>query len=253
MITQKDILADLHTHSTFSAHAYSTIKENIEIAKEKGLKYIAITDHFYGIGEDIERKNETTRIAYLEETINPYENEIFVIGGTEFNLGQEMPFFEKIKHIKWRPIGIHGWFIDKNNATLDEIYKEFETAAINHNAFAHIEREIHRLEQGKYKDSITKEIVDFYKKIILLTKNKNIFLEVNESSIRNDECGGINRLKCWLELAKENENYIYLGTDAHYCKQVGDFSNTIILLNEIDYPKEFILNCNEEMLEKIFK
>ena len=80
-----------------------------------------------------------------------------------------------------------------------------------------------------------------------------MFLEVNESSIRSDECGGIDRLKCWLTLAKKNKNIIYLGTDAHYCKQVGDFNKTIALLNEIEYPKELILNCNLDLLEKTFK
>ena len=58
MIKREDIYADLHTHSIFSKHAYSTIKENIEIAKERKLKYIAITDHFYGNGDELEKKNE---------------------------------------------------------------------------------------------------------------------------------------------------------------------------------------------------
>lgn len=31
-------IMDLHTHTTDSGHAYSTLKENIEIASEKGIK-----------------------------------------------------------------------------------------------------------------------------------------------------------------------------------------------------------------------
>lgn len=254
MIKREDIYADLHTHSIFSKHAYSTIKENIEIAKENGLQYIAITDHFYGNGDELEKKNETNRIEYLEKSIRPYEDDIVVIGGTEFNLGQEMPFFHKIKNIKWRPIGVHSWFWNRENKTLEDTYNAFANAIENnkHNALAHIEREIHKLDNGKYGDKITNEIIEFYEKIIKIAKENNVFLEVNESSIRSNECGGIARLKCWLTLAKENKNLIYLGTDAHYCKQVGDFSQTINLLNEIKYPKELILNCNLELLEKVF-
>ncbi|WP_442903545.1 PHP domain-containing protein [Gilliamella sp. Pra-s54] len=38
-------LIDLHVHTMSSAHAYSSVYENIMIAKQKKLKLIAITDH----------------------------------------------------------------------------------------------------------------------------------------------------------------------------------------------------------------
>ncbi|WP_370516494.1 PHP domain-containing protein [Gilliamella sp. Pra-s60] len=46
--TQKEMivfLIDLHVHTMSSAHAYSSVYENIMIAKQKKLKLIAITDH----------------------------------------------------------------------------------------------------------------------------------------------------------------------------------------------------------------
>ena len=46
-------------------------------------------------------------------------------------------------------------------------------------------------------------------------------------------------------------NKIYLGTDAHYCEEVGDFENTIKLLNKVNYPKELILNCNKNLLAQL--
>ena len=39
------ILTDLHTHTLASTHAYSTLKENIDMAKQMGLEAIAVTDH----------------------------------------------------------------------------------------------------------------------------------------------------------------------------------------------------------------
>lgn len=36
---------DTHTHTTTSGHAYHTLLEMVEYAKEKGLELLAITDH----------------------------------------------------------------------------------------------------------------------------------------------------------------------------------------------------------------
>ncbi|MGL6170157.1 MAG: phosphatase, partial [Fusobacteriaceae bacterium] len=38
-------LVDLHTHTVVSGHAYSTLQENILSAKEKGLKYLGMSEH----------------------------------------------------------------------------------------------------------------------------------------------------------------------------------------------------------------
>ena len=39
------IVADLHTHTNVSSHAYSTMSEMIHAAKETGMLAIAITNH----------------------------------------------------------------------------------------------------------------------------------------------------------------------------------------------------------------
>ena len=39
------LIADTHTHSIASDHAYSTILENIKAAQEQGLSYLAMTEH----------------------------------------------------------------------------------------------------------------------------------------------------------------------------------------------------------------
>lgn len=36
---------DLHTHTIISGHAYSTILENLQAAREAGLTAFAVTDH----------------------------------------------------------------------------------------------------------------------------------------------------------------------------------------------------------------
>ena len=36
---------DIHTHTVFSAHAYSTIEENVYWAAERGLQVLGSADH----------------------------------------------------------------------------------------------------------------------------------------------------------------------------------------------------------------
>ena len=69
MIKQKDIIADLHIHTIASLHAHSTLYECIQEAAENGMKYIAITDHYYGDGTELYRKNEINRLANLEKSV----------------------------------------------------------------------------------------------------------------------------------------------------------------------------------------
>ena len=38
-------LMDMHTHTIVSGHAYSTLQENIAVAREKGLKFLGLSEH----------------------------------------------------------------------------------------------------------------------------------------------------------------------------------------------------------------
>ena len=248
MINKEDILADLHTHTLFSKHAYSTVKENIEAARNKGLSYIAITDHYFGNGDELDKKNEVNRIKYIEERVNK-TSDVAVIGSAEFNLGQEIYTPQKLQSLKWKPIGLHNWFIDTKNLKFQDLFLLFKDAAENgFTSFVHIERELQKLLYGNYSQL---EMIGFLYKIVDLAREKDIWLEVNESSLVVNECGGAERLENWLIYARDMGNKIYLGTDAHYCEEVGDFKNTIKLLNKVNYPKELILNCNENLLAQL--
>lgn len=251
IITAKDIIADMHTHTIFSEHAYSTVKENIEEAKNVGLKYLAITDHYYNDGTEIHKKNETTRTQYFEDRVNRLEKDIRVIGGAEFNLGQEIHSWDKLSKLSWKPIGLHSWFFDIENSSLEDLYQAFVKASDKHNAFVHIERELHKIDSKKYGPYLTSDVKLFLEAVCILAKEKDIYLEVNESSLVTNEGGAADRLLYWLDFAKRNENKIYLGTDAHYYAEVGKFNKVLSLLNNVEYPKELILNCNESMIKDL--
>ena len=258
MINRHDILADMHVHTIASGHAYSTVRENIDAALASGLKYLAITDHYFGNGDELDKKNEIARIQYGAERWNPWEHGIRLLSSAEFNLNQEVYTPEKLKAIKWRPVGLHNWFVDMEFTSLDELYLMFVNAHKRGcNAFVHIERELHKLDLALHEFCGTQfemsEYENFFKKLLNYAKENDIWVELNESSIVfNDNGDTVDRIRCWLSYAKDNENKIYLGSDAHYCEEIGHFDNCIAFVNELEFPKERILNCNEEMLKEYF-
>lgn len=256
-IKKSDILSDMHTHSIFSVHAYSTIGENLEIAKKQGLKYMAVTDHYLCNGDEISKKNEVNRIVYVGERINAFseENKVKVIPSAEFNIGQEIYNYKGIDNLPWRPIGLHSWFIDIPSLTLDTLYEEYvKLVNRNFHAFVHIERELHKVVKGKYTNKIIEDeaVLEYLKRIVDLAYDNDIWLEVNESTLIVNDGGAAERLYWWLKYAKEKGSKIYLGSDAHYCREVGEFTNVLSLLNSLNYPKELILNCDSEKLDSMF-
>lgn len=48
-------------------------------------------------------------------------------------------------------------FLDREMTTLDALYKLFENEAGKYTTFAHIERELHKIDHCKYGDSMTDE------------------------------------------------------------------------------------------------
>lgn len=235
-----NIIADLHSHTVNSVHAFSTVKENIEEAKLKGLKYLASTDHYYGYHSDEKHlKNEAVSFRGISR-VNNYETDFKIIPGVELNVSQDIEVPKLVRDLKWKIASCHEWYIE--NKTLEEIKSAIKDLAESKNitAIGHPDKFL--------KDYIKNDYQEFYKWLIKIAKDNNIYLEVNRSSTRED-CS-LKYLQYWLRLARDNGNKIYLGSDAHYYKEIGDFEKVIPILENYNYPEELILNCDEEKLKK---
>ena len=249
MIEKKDILADLHIHTIGSEHAFSTLYECVSSASDAGLKFIAITDHYYNEGTEIHKKNEINRFRFLEKEVERSQTEVRVIGGAEFNIGQEIESWEKLKKLRWKMIGIHGWFLNVKELSFDDVFRLYENIADDMDCFSHIERGVSKI--GRSETELNNEIKDYLCNIVSLAKEKNVVLEVNESSLFSEKPGDYERMKYWLEYAKSNGNLISLGSDSHYCGSIGRFEKSLCLLNDIDFPKNRVLNCNLDLMNNI--
>ena len=250
MLQQDDILADLHTHTLYSMHAFSTLYENMQCARAAGIHYLAVTDHYYGTGDRLAIKNENTRLKQVQRELARYDTVPRIIGGAEFNLGQVPVRPSILEKLVWRPIGLHSFFMSYSSVTAEGLYGMFRDAADQgYNAFAHIERKLHVIEDGRLGTSLGMRSQELLRRIVRLAAERHIFLEVNEASLSRNEPGARERMTFWLREAKRCGCRLSLGTDAHYCEAVGRFPNAVALLDQIDYPKSLILNCDRDLLE----
>lgn len=79
------IFADYHTHTVYS-HGKNTIRENVESARNKGLREIAITDHgpghlFYGV-----KRENFKKMRQEIDILNEEYHDIQVLLGVEANV-----------------------------------------------------------------------------------------------------------------------------------------------------------------------
>lgn len=247
MLSPKDILADLHTHTIASVHAFSTLKENMEVAKSRGLRYIAVTDHFYcnlrGEQEFDQEKSRLKAMVNYKCTPETSMLGVGIITGAELNMFHYFKY-PWVENLSWRPIGFHDWFFTDEPFDSFDRFMTMEPLMICDESlisvYAHPERGLNKLFYGE-DDKYT-----YMEFLVNRAKNNRKPLEVNESSITN--FGLSKYTEYWLKLAKDKDCKLSLGSDAHICFSVGDFTGALELLNKLDYPKELILNCDSNFL-----
>lgn len=261
------ILADMHTHTIASGHAFSTILENIYCAQDQNMEYFAVTDHFFYPKERIDRLNELARLKHTHTINNSLTTEPRIIAGVESNLSQRLSSKDAIKinqSIKWRLVGIHDWFLDPDITHIDSLPNIFlDTIAdskiqtlpnslciqptfIQPTAFAHIERGIEAFVGGEDESKVEATL----RKIVDIAVDNNIMLEINEHSLHMGKAT-INRMIRWVKYAKQRNAKFCFGTDAHFCEEVGNFVETYRFIEAIDLDANYILNYDKEALKEL--
>lgn len=260
---KKKILADLHTHSVFSLHAYSTLKENLTMANERGMKYMAITDHVIYDNDDWwQRKNEMRRFKYMHE-VKPANSATMLISGAECNVYQpiDKEDTEKIvKYVPWRLCGVHSDGMDVKVTEIENIPYLFENECkaitvksitgserqrIKPTAFAHIERKLFKAVGGDNEKAVLETLYN----LVDIAIKYDIFLEINNASLMRG-ADIVALMRKWVVYAKEKNAKFCLGTDAHYCDYVGDFTLTEEFLEQMDMEKAYILNYDDSALRE---
>ena len=233
-------IIDLHTHALASGHAYSTVKENIEYAKINGLKYYGLSDHGINMPGG-------PHIFYFQNLkVLPKEVDgVRILKGMEANIIDYNGNIdvEMDKYIK----GLDYLIASLHTVCLEPGTKEENTRATL-NAMDHeLVKIIGHPDDGRYE-------LD-YEVIVKKAKEKNVLLEVNNSSLSEGSFrpNARENYKELLSLCKEHKVRVILGTDSHICYQVGIFDNAEKLLEEIDFPKELVINYHEDEIVEFFQ
>ena len=232
------IIADTHCHTIASSHAYSTVLENAKEAKLKGLKYMAITDH---IGE-IPGAPHSWYFHNLKILPKRIEG-VSILRGIESNIlgpsGRiEIPEFKPGMGLDWVVASIHepSWV---GNPSIENCSNAWINVANNPvvNVIGHS-----GLINFKYD----------YEEVIPIFKKNNKLIEINSSSFKVRP-GCYNNCKKIAEICKKCDAYIIVNSDAHFAYDVGNFEDSLMLLNEVSFPENLIINADLESFERYLK
>lgn len=234
----KDIL-DMHTHTIASGHAYNTIKEMAQAARDKGLDILGIAEHAPALPGTCH-----AFYFYNFKAIDRFAYGIELMLGAELNIidyngGVDLPE-ELLKRIDYTVASFHEPCLAPGS-------KEQNTAAMIgaiENPYVNI---IGHPDNGNYE-------ID-YEAVVLAAKKHQTLLEINNSSLRPTS----NRPNAWnndrllLHLCKKHEVSVILDSDAHFETQVGAHNYCWTLIEETSFPQELIVNDSREKLMQFLK
>ncbi len=227
------IIADLHTHTIASTHAYNTILEMVHYAAQAGLKAIALTDHgrrMPGAPGDWYFQNLATVPRRLEG--------VLVLRGIEMNIIDyegNTDLEENAKNLDWAVASIHGGLMDPNVKPTVELCTEL-WLKVAQNPMVRV---IGHSGTPQFAYDYEKVIPEFGRQGKLVEINEHSFL-VRKSSVPN--CKKI------AEVCKKYGVPIVVDSDAHFCTELGVYPNAERMLKEIDFPEELIVNGDENRL-----
>ena len=230
----RPLIADLHTHSILSGHAFGTVRELAFEAAARNIKILGVTEHGPGIPgtcDPIYFRNfiDAPRNLYGVEML--YGSETNVLNSGEVDLDQR-----HLNYLDYAIAGIHGLC--------------YEDVGIVKNT----DNVVRCMENPKVKFISHPDANNFpldYKALVEGAKQYHTALEVNNSSLRKPKLrpGCVENYEKMLPLCMEYGVNIIVNTDSHDPSQVGDFTLAMVLLERLEMNENLILNNDAEKLK----
>ena len=223
------IIADTHTHTIASSHAYSTLLENIRQAAQAGLECLGLTDH-------APAQPDSPHIWHFMNlsVIPPVVEGVRILKGAECNILDETGRIdlepEVLKLLEWRIASIHEPCYLKNASEEDNtnaylgVCENPYIDVIGHSGRGHFRYDYHKL--------------------IPRFRESGKLVEINESTLRNPA----SRKNC-VEIASLCKKYgapVIVDSDAHFALAVGRFPAAMEMLAEIGFPQELVINADSD-------
>lgn len=230
---------DVHTHTIASGHSYSSMNEMVNEANAKGLQLLGMVEHDVGI------PGTCDPIYFKNYHVVPRVfNGLKIILGIEVNIldydGKLSISDDLYQCVDYCMAGIHfhcykPGSIEQNTNAVIETIKNPHISVIVHPDDGYCPLD--------------------YEKVVLAAKKYHTLLEVNNNALRSSSrLNSRENVIEMLQLCKKHQVKIILGSDAHIHFDIMNFDHIEGILEEIDFPKELIVNYDvDEFLKYIDK
>lgn len=226
-------IADMHTHTVASTHAFSTITENAVWASKHGIRYLGMTDH----GVAMQDAPDTWHFENLK-ILPDYLEGVRVFRGIEANILDSdgntdiYPDKKEIYYgiLEWVNVSMHLQTFTPSTKT------EHTKAYINALKDPHVDVISH-------PDGVRYDY-DF-DEVARACAAYGRLIEVNECRL---ERGGASydRYRQILGCCEKHGTSIIVSSDAHFYTHIGAFELADKLLTETGFPEELVINADEE-------
>ena len=228
------LVADVHTHTIASGHAYGTIREMAQAAAEKRLSILGLTEHAPGIPGTVDP------FYYMNLSVIPRTlYGVGILHGCEINvlndgtLSLEQRFIDKLDYCI---AGIHSLCYqdagpEGNTRNVASCMKHPKGKFISHPDDDHTPLN--------------------YEMLVAAAKETGTALEVNNSSLGKKD----QRWNCYenyrhmLALCQQNDVPVIVNSDAHDPFWVGSFDLALELLKSVSFPERLVLNADADRLK----
>lgn len=221
---------DLHTHTIASGHAYSTWNENVQVAIKRGLKVLGMSEHasmmpgtcgelyFYNFKVLPKQIGDLQIYNGIEANIYDYTGRIDV----KEPVLSKVDYIIASMHIPCIPSGT----MRQNTDALLGAMRNPKVKIIGHP------------DDARYP-------LD-YDELTAAAAEEKVALELNNSSLNplSSRADGEKCIRKLLEKCIDNHTMVIMGTDSHYCEQVGNFEDSYRILEEMHFPEEQIINMD---------
>lgn len=234
------IIADTHSHTLASGHAYSTLTEMAQSASEKGLEILAITDH-------APTMPGTCGLFYFQnfDVVPRQLCGVRLLMGAEVNImapdgSIDLP--EKTcKDLDLVVASLHtpcygtGHSVEENTQAYLSAMK---------NPYIHI---IGHPDDARFPYD--------QEAVVKMAKETGTLLELNNSSLRpkSSRVGTREMMGNLLRLCKQYAVPVTTGSDAHIQMDAGNFTNIKKILEEWDFPEELVVTTDAKKLLSYLK
>lgn len=238
MIKVSDIRCDIHTHTLASGHAYGTIREMAEGAKEKNLELLGFSEHAPGI------PGTCTEVYFSNLKVAPRKlHGVEILYGCELNVMNDRTFSLPEKYLEmldYAIVGIH-------TRCYEDAGKEKNTE----NLIAYMRHPKVCLVSHPDDDNTPLD----YERLVAAAKEYHVALEVNNSTFlkMNKRLNCLENYKTMLRLCEKYMVPVIVSSDAHDPAYVGHFDEACAFLNEVGFSQELLVNISAERFKMFIK